>query len=85
MDFQLKAARENYINALDNIKSRKKNLELAESIFNTSQEKYKEGVGSSLEIIQSEQSLHDSQQNYLTALYEFIIAKIDVEIALGKE
>lgn len=85
IDFQLKAARKNYFNALEKIKSRKQNLELAESIFNITQEKYKEGVGSSLEIIQAEQSLQDSQQNYLNALYDFIVAKIDVEIALGKK
>jgi len=85
IDFQVKAARKNYFNALENIELRKKNLELAENIFNTSQDKYKEGVGSSLEIIQSEQSLHDSQQNYLNALYNFIIAKIDVEMAFGRE
>lgn len=84
IDFQLKAAKENYYNALENIKSRQKNKELAEYIFNTAKEKYKEGVGSSLEIIQAEQSLQDSQQNYLRALYDFVIAKIDVEIALGK-
>jgi len=84
IDFQLKAAKENYYNSLENIKSRQKNKELAEYIFNTAKEKYKEGVGSSLEIIQAEQSLQDSQQNYLRALYDFVIAKLDVEIALGK-
>lgn len=85
IDFQLKSARDSYFNALDNVESRKKNLNLAETIFNTAQEKYKEGVGSSLEIIQAEQSLQDSQQNYLRALYDFVLAKIDVEIALGRK
>jgi outer membrane protein len=84
IDFQLKSSRDSYFNALDNVQSRQKNLNLAEEIFNTAQEKYKEGVGSSLEIIQAEQSLQDSQQNYLRALYEFVLAKIDVQIALGK-
>lgn len=84
IDFQLKSSRDSYFNALDKVQSRQKNLNLAEEIFQTAQEKYKEGVGSSLEIIQAEQSLQDSQQNYLRALYEFVLAKIDVEIALGK-
>ena len=85
VDFQWMAAKKNYTNALDNIGSRKRNLELAETIFETARIKYQEGVGSSLEIIQAEQSLHDSQQNYLSALYEFIVAKLDVEMALGRE
>jgi outer membrane protein TolC len=84
IDFQLKSARESYLNALENVKSRKRNLDLAGEIFEMTQDKYKEGVGSSLEIIQAEQSLQDSQQNYLRALYDFVLAKIDVQIALGK-
>ena len=85
VDFQLSAAKQNYFNALENIDSRMRNLELAESIFQTATVKYQEGVGSSLEIIQAEQSLYDSQQNYLGALYEFILARMDVEMALGLE
>lgn len=84
IDFQLESARESFVNAQENVKSRQKNLDLAEEIFDMAQEKYKEGVGSSLEIIQAEQSLQDSQQNHLRALYEFVLAKIDMQIALGK-
>lgn len=85
IDLQVKIANRNYKNALDKIESRKRNVDLAERIFEIAQIKYKEGMGSSLEIIQAEQSLFQSQQNYIQALYDFIIAKIDLEIAYGKE
>ncbi|HAQ38798.1 MAG TPA: hypothetical protein DCX89_09570 [Saprospirales bacterium] len=84
IDFQVQSARENYLNAKEIIKSRQDNLALAKNIFDTAQLKYKEGVGSSLEIIQAEQSLLESQMNYLKAQYDFLVAKIDLEIALGK-
>ncbi len=85
IDLQVKIAQRNYKNALDKIDSRKRNVDLAERIFEISQIKYKEGLGSSLEIIQAEQSLFQSQQNYIQALYDFIIAKIDLEVAYGEE
>ncbi|KAA3632063.1 MAG: TolC family protein [Bacteroidetes bacterium] len=85
IDLQVKIAHRNYKNALENIDSRKRNVDLAERIFEISQIKYREGMGSSLEIIQAEQSLFQSQQNYIQSLYDFILAKIDLEIAYGKE
>ena len=85
IDLQVKIAHRNYKNALEKIESRQRNVELAERIFDIAQIKYKEGLGSSIEIIQAEQSLFQSQQNYMQALYDFIVAKIDLEIAYGKE
>ncbi len=77
-------ARLAYLNARKSLDAQKKNLELAERIYATTQIKYREGVGSSLEMTQAEQSLYTSQSNYLQALYEAIVAKVAVEIALGK-
>jgi outer membrane protein len=85
IDLQVKIAHRNYKNALEKIESRKRNVALAERIFEIAQIKYREGMGSSIEIIQAEQSLFQSQQNYIQALYDFIIAKIDIEIAYGRE
>lgn len=84
IDFQVQSARQNFLNAREIIKSRQDNLELAKHIFDTARQKYKEGVGSSLEIIQAEQSLVESQMHYLKAQYDFLVAKIDLEMALGK-
>ena len=46
--------------------------------------KYREGVGSSIEIVQAEQALYESQANYLNALYETLVAKEDLFLALGR-
>jgi len=84
IDLQVKTARSSYINAKDRVANQKKNLELAEKIYNTTQVKYKEGVGSSLEIVSAEQSLYQSQQNYTQALYDLLVAKTELNKALGK-
>lgn len=62
----------------------KDNLELAQRIYDTTQIKYREGVGSSVEVVQAEQALYESQANYLNALYETLVAKEDLFLALGR-
>lgn len=77
-------ARIAYTNAKVRVAEQQKNLALAQRIYDTTQIKYKEGVGSSLEISQAEQALFQSQQNVIQARYEFLLAKVDLDKALGK-
>lgn len=84
VDLEVSNARKSYLNADQRMKTQKKNLELAERIYNTTQVKYKEGTGSSLEITQAEQSLYTSQQNYNQAIYDLINAKANLDKSLGK-
>jgi outer membrane protein TolC len=83
IDMEINNARIQYHNAKKRLDNRKRNLELAERIYNTTQIKYKEGVGSSLEINQAEQSLFDSQRNHTQALYELLSAQFSLNKALG--
>ena len=62
----------------------KDNLAMAQRIYDTTQIKYREGVGSSVEVVQAEQTLYESQANYLNALYETLVAKEDFFLALGR-
>ncbi|MDX1666032.1 MAG: TolC family protein, partial [Saprospiraceae bacterium] len=75
-------ARVMYLNARRRLDSRRDNLELAERIYRTTQTKYREGVGSSLEIVQAEQALYDAQSNHLQALYDFLMAKATLDNAM---
>ena len=59
-------------------------MDLAQRIYDTTQIKYREGVGSSVEVTQAEQSLYTTQGNYLQALYELVAAKMELVQALGK-
>lgn len=82
--FEVANARTMYLSAQDRLKSQERNLELAERIYNTTQIKYREGVGSSVELTQAEQSLFETQQNLIQAKYDLLSAKIELEQALGK-
>ena len=70
----------NNLLALDN---QKENMELAQSVYNTARIKYKEGVGSSLEVMDAESALKEAQTNYFTALYDVMNARVDLQKALG--
>jgi outer membrane protein len=84
INLQTNNGRKNLLNAENTLKSRGKNLELAERIYTTAQLKYKEGVGSSVELSQAESELFRTQSNYLNALYEVAMARFELKKALGK-
>ncbi len=84
MTLQVMNARIAYSNAQKRLESQQKNLVLAERIYNTTQLKYKNGVGSSLETSTAEQQLYQSQFNVRSAQYDLIVAQKALQTALGK-
>ena len=66
------------------IDNQKKNMLLAEQVYNTTKLKYEQGLGSNQEIYNAQTELKVAQNNYYSALYDAIIAKIDFLKAPGK-
>jgi len=81
---ELENARVAYKNAKERLTNQQKNLDLAERILNTTKVKYKEGIGSSMEITTAEQELYRTQANYMNAVYDVAVAIADLERILGK-
>lgn len=84
IDFQTRQAQITLKNALTTLEAQKRNMELAKEVLRVSQVKYKQGVGSSVEIINAETAYKEAETNYFTALYDALIAKVDLDKALGK-
>ena len=84
IDLQIKSSNVTILNGLETLKTQKRNLELAQEVLRVSKIKYKAGTGSNLEIINAESSLKESQTNYYAALYDLLLAKIDLDKAKGK-
>ena len=70
-------------NALDNIQNEKENLALAESVYSKTQLAFTQGTGSSLDLVQSESALRETQNNYYSKLLTLYIAKLDLEKSQG--
>lgn len=73
-----------YQTQLKQAEVQKTNLDLANQIYETANTKFKEGVGSSLEVLQAETDLKSAQSNYLSAIYDLVLAKIDYYQSTGK-
>ena len=63
---------------------RERGQRLSQDIFNKTKVKFEEGVGSSVEMTQAEQNLYSAQAAYINALYDFVLAKVELEQSLGK-
>lgn len=84
IDFQIINARTNFSNAIAVLNNQEENKVLAEKVFETVKIKYKQGLGSSFEILQAENDLQVALTNYYQALYSAGIARISYVRALGK-
>lgn len=84
IDMEIKEALNKYASSLETLKWQKENMELSEKIARVTKIKYSEGVGSNIEVVDAESSLRQSQVNYFNALFDTIIARIDLTKALGK-
>ncbi len=84
IDNEVTTTRLNVRSAVASMDYQKKNMELAEKIYNQTKLKYEQGLGSNLEITNAQSELTTAQNNYYAALYDAIIARIDYLRATGK-
>ncbi len=80
---EVENARRQFLSARERVANQQKNLDLAQRIYDTTQKKYKAGVGSSFEISQAEQQLYSAQQLLMQARFDLLAAKTVVRKALG--
>lgn len=70
-------------NARKKLNSAEQAMELAQTIYDVTQVKFKEGVESSFELTQAEQELYTAQSTYFNAMYDLFIAYTDLQKSLG--
>ena len=83
IELESASAAVNYNNAVASLQTQKRNMELAQNIYNVSQKKYEQGVGTNLEVINAQASLKESETNYFNAVYDMLIYKTDYLKATG--
>ncbi|MBD0331689.1 MAG: TolC family protein [Chitinophagaceae bacterium] len=84
IDREVHQAINNYTSALATLDNQKRNMELAEKVYQQTTRKYQAGTGSSIEMQSANSDLAIAQSNYIAAMYDAIIAKIDFLKATGK-
>src|SRR5690606_36194669 len=77
IDKEIAESSVNIKSALAAMEFQKKNMQLAEEVYNQTKLKYEQGLGSNLEITNAQAELTTAQNNYYSALYDAISAKVD--------
>ncbi|MCH7409389.1 TolC family protein [Belliella sp. DSM 111904] len=83
IDVEIFQSKKNLVNSLETLKVQEENRELALEVFEMTKIKYQEGVGSNLEVVEADSALKEAETNYFSALYDALIAKVELEKALG--
>lgn len=81
---QANAAHFNYVNSLRSLDNQKRNQVLAQEVLRVAKIKYQQGVGSNIEVTQAQADLESADNQYIQALYNVLISKVDQDKAYGR-
>ncbi len=81
--FEHQNAKTALINNLKTLEIQKRNMTLAEEVYRVSAERYKQGQGTNIEVVQADAELKNARINYSNALLEAYSSRIDLYKALG--
>lgn len=84
IDKEVQQASNTYRSALATLDNQKRNMELAQQVYDQTRLKFQNGIGSNTEIATAQSDLSVAQNNYILATYDAINAKIDYLKATGK-
>ena len=84
IDNEINQAKLNYMSSVATVQFQKKNMTLAETVYQQTKKKFEAGTGSNTEISAAQADLVSAQNNYMNALYAALIAKVDLLKATGK-
>ncbi len=72
-----------YRNTLQRIETEQQNVQLAEEVYRVTQLEFREGVGTSTDVVNAETALRQAQTTYITTLLDLYTARLDLERAKG--
>ncbi len=84
IDQEVEKAKLDFIAAVTTLDYQKKNMVLAETVYDQTKKKFEVGTGSNTEITAAQTDLKQAQTNYINAVFDAIVAKIDYLKATGK-
>jgi len=77
-------ARNNFINAIGTMTAQKNNMQTADRVYEQTKKKFESGLSSNTDLSNAQQDLILAQANYVNALYNAVLAKIDFLKAIGR-
>jgi outer membrane protein len=83
IDVEVASTSTQFKNAVVTLETQRKNKDLAKDIYDTSKIKYDTGVGSNLDVIYAQAAYREAEINFLSAVYDLIVAQVDYQKAKG--
>lgn len=84
IQLQVKQGYIQYVNNMASLKTQQENMELTQGVYDRINYKFNQGVSSSLELLSAENELQQAQNNYIDALLNALMSRVDLERAMGK-
>ncbi|TSJ37267.1 TolC family protein [Mucilaginibacter corticis] len=81
---QANAAQITFTNNLASLTNQKRSRELAQEVLRVAKIKYQQGVGSSIEVTQAQTDFESADNQYIQALYNALISKVDLDKAYAR-
>lgn len=76
---QEKQYKYNLQSSLENFRTQRENVEVAQSVYDSYRRKYEQGMASSLELTQANSNYLDAESNYISAVMEVMNAKLQLD------
>lgn len=83
IDLEASNAITQYQSTLQRIEAEQQNVALAQQVYEVTQLEFREGVGTSTDVVEAETSLRQAQNTYITTLLDLYVARLDMEKAKG--
>ena len=84
LELEVARSRTTFLRETEQLVNLLESRNLAEKIYNVTQIKYREGVGSSLELNTALQDFQNAEDRYIAGMYKLLVAWSDYRKALGK-
>ena len=81
---QANSARITYENSIHSLDNQKRSRELAQEVLRVAKIKYQQGVGSNIEVTQAQTEFESADNQYIQALYNALISKVDLDKAYAR-
>ncbi len=83
IDLEASNALTQYQSTLQRIEAEQQNVALAQQVYEVTQLEFREGVGTSTDVVEAETSLRQAQNTYINTLLDLYVARLDFEKAKG--
>jgi outer membrane protein len=84
IDNDVRQSQLQFSSALATLDFQRKNMDLAQKVYDQTRKKFEQGLGSNTEITTAFSDEQTAQYNYFNALYSAILARVDYLNAIGK-